>query len=217
MITTKCFFDCEFTGLHQKTTLISIGIVSEDGRTFYAEFTDYDKSQCDDWINKNVIEKLIYKPENYKEENYSIGSAFSFMGMGDTEYVKKRLTEWLAQFDSVQMWSDCLAYDWVLFCQIFGHAFSIPKNIYYIPFDICPLLLEKAGNTDVNREEFCNGEIDIEDSSIWRKLNKHNALWDAYVIRECYNKLSSFSFGEKKKKKCMSMIDKKDLPDDRMG
>ena len=42
---TKIFFDTEFTGLHQKTTLISIGLVSEDGREFYAELTDYDKSQ----------------------------------------------------------------------------------------------------------------------------------------------------------------------------
>jgi DNA polymerase III epsilon subunit-like protein len=33
---TKIFFDTEFTGLHQKTTLISIGLVSECGKTFYA-------------------------------------------------------------------------------------------------------------------------------------------------------------------------------------
>ena len=45
---TKIFFDMEFTGLHQKTTLISIGLIAEDGRTFYAEFNDYDKSQLDD-------------------------------------------------------------------------------------------------------------------------------------------------------------------------
>ena len=51
---TRLFFDTEFTGLHQKTTLISIGIVSDDSKTFYAEFTDYDKTQCDDWINENV-------------------------------------------------------------------------------------------------------------------------------------------------------------------
>ena len=39
----KVFFDTEFTGLHRNTTLISIGLVSEDGRTFYAEFNDYDR------------------------------------------------------------------------------------------------------------------------------------------------------------------------------
>ena len=54
----KLFFDMEFTGLRQNTTPISIGIVSEDGKRFYAEFTDYDESQCDDWIKENVIKKL---------------------------------------------------------------------------------------------------------------------------------------------------------------
>ena len=61
MKTTKVFFDTEFTGLHQKTTLISIGLVSECGKTFYAELTDYDKSQIDKWLNDNVISNLMFK------------------------------------------------------------------------------------------------------------------------------------------------------------
>ncbi len=51
----RVFFDAEFTGLHQHTTLISIGLVAEDGREFYAEFTDYDEGQVDSWLEKNVI------------------------------------------------------------------------------------------------------------------------------------------------------------------
>lgn len=47
-IKTKLFFDTEFTGLHKNTTLISIGIVSECGCKFYAELTDYDKTQIDE-------------------------------------------------------------------------------------------------------------------------------------------------------------------------
>lgn len=35
----KIFFDTEFTGLHQNTTLISIGLVSDEGERFYAELT----------------------------------------------------------------------------------------------------------------------------------------------------------------------------------
>ena len=55
------FFDCEFTGLHKNTTLISLGIAAEDGRKFYAEFIDFDSSQCDEWINENVINNLLLK------------------------------------------------------------------------------------------------------------------------------------------------------------
>ena len=53
------YFDTEFTGLHKDTTLISLGCVADDGRRFYTEFTDFDKSQCNDWINENVINNLL--------------------------------------------------------------------------------------------------------------------------------------------------------------
>lgn len=56
------FFDTEFTGLRKNTTLISIGIVSEDGRKFYAEFSDFDIRQCDNWIKENVLRNL-YLPK----------------------------------------------------------------------------------------------------------------------------------------------------------
>jgi len=78
------------------------------------------------------------------------------------------------------MWSDCLSYDWVLFNQLWGHAFSIPKNIYYIPFDICTLFKVKGIDPDINRERF----LEWPDSE-----QKHNALWDARVIKACYEKL----------------------------
>ena len=56
----QVFFDTEFTGLHQNTTLISIGLITQDEKTFYAEFTDYDKNQVDTWIQENVISNLIF-------------------------------------------------------------------------------------------------------------------------------------------------------------
>ena len=57
----KIFFDTEFTGLHKNTTLISIGLVDENDRTFYGEFLGYDGNQVDDWIKENVINNLKHK------------------------------------------------------------------------------------------------------------------------------------------------------------
>ena len=170
----KIFFDTEFTGLHQKTTLISIGLISECGKTFYAELTDYDESQIDDWLKENVIDSLyLESPTPYKTdfENQLV--------KGDTEEVRTYLKEWLSQFDSVEIWSDCLAYDWVLFNEIFGRAFNIPNNVYYIPFDLCTLFKIKGIDPDISREEY---------SGMVEGSQKHNALWDAKVIRECYLK-----------------------------
>ena len=189
----KLFFDTEFTGLHKYTTLISIGIISEDERTFYAELTDYDKSQVDDWIKENVIDNLLLKD---KEGYYSLEtesmlnfeyeikkdfySCYNTEIKGNTEEVLRDLKYWLSQFDKVEIWSDCLAYDWVLFNDLFGHAFNIPKNIYYIPFDICTLFKIKGIDPDISREEF---------SGYDKKDNKHNALFDSEVIKACFEKL----------------------------
>lgn len=169
----KVFFDTEFTGLHQNTTLVSIGLIAENGYTFYAEFTDYDEKQIDDWLQENVINNL------YLEQGVT-GDYDAFTCRGSKKWIKMFLYEWLSQFDTVEIWSDCLAYDWVLFNQIFGHAFDIPKNVYYIPFDICTLFKIKGVDPDISREEFSG--IDGE---------KHNALYDAKVIKACYEKLMS--------------------------
>ncbi len=168
---TKIFLGTEFKGLHKNTTLISIGLISDCGKTFYAELTDYDISQCDSWIKKNVLSNLCLK----QTHDYSNGVKV----LCDTKKLKKELTTWLEQFKKVEMWSDCLAYDWILFNEIFGHAFNIPKNIYYIPFDICTLFKIKGIDPDILREEFA--EI--------KEKQKHNALFDAKVIKKCYEKL----------------------------
>ncbi len=174
----KIFFDTEFTGLHQNTTLISIGLVTEQEHSFYAEFDDYDKSQVDNWIQENVINKLhldnsnTYSYTNQKQNVY-----------GNKKYITDRLTKWLYSFDKIEIWSDCLSYDWVLFCDLFGGAMKIPSNVYYIPFDVCTLFKIKNVDPDINREEFISDRLDI------RSNYKHNSLWDAKVIKACYDKL----------------------------
>jgi hypothetical protein len=171
----KIFFDTEFTGLHQNTTLISIGLVAENGRTFYAEFTDYNQAQVDPWIQDNVVANLLFADDARRNGPRGV---LLYSYVGDTLFIVEQLKNWLSQFDKVEMWSDCLAYDWVLFCELFGGAFRLPENIYYIPFDLCTLFKLKGIDPDANREEFA-GMIG----------NKHNALHDARVIKACYEKV----------------------------
>lgn len=181
----KVFFDCEFTGLHQNTTLISIGCVADTGFEFYAELTDYDQTQVDEWIQENVLSNLVYrggKNQAYTNAPYS-------GRLGDKAYIASELKKWftelleLSRDDTIEIWSDVLAYDWVLFCQLFGHAFNIPDYVYYIPFDIATLFKVLGFDPDTNREEFA----ELYDNGL-----KHNALWDARVIRACYEKLMRY-------------------------
>lgn len=178
----KVFLDTEFTGLHQHTTLISIGLIDEQGKMFYAELNNYNINQVDEWIEENVIKHLTYN-HTLMALNISKHNDVSMKGTSDA--VASELRRWLSQYDSVEIWSDCLAYDWVLFNELFGHAFNIPSNVYYIPFDICTLMKIKGVDPDVNREKFAGQLI----KSDVQHYPKHNSLWDAKIIKDCYFKL----------------------------
>lgn len=177
----KIFFDTEFTGLHKNTTLISVGCVAEDGRTFYAELTDYDKKQCDDWIKENVIRHLTLDKHEHLE---LYGSDTTVCG--GKEFVKNEFQKWLSEYKDVQFVSDVCHYDMVLLIDLFGSAFDLPNNVNASCHDI---------NQDIARYYKCS-EADAFDTSRERILNsfnvdingnKHNALYDAKVIKAIYD------------------------------
>ena len=172
----RVFFDTEFTGLHQDTTLISLGMVAEDGREFYAEFTDYDQGRVNDWIRENVIAHLQWGGEGTDMAIKTFNRGLRWEYHGTRAGVVKYLTDWLAKYDYVRMWSDVLAYDWMLFCELFGGALNLPRNVYYIPFDLATLLADQDIDPDIDREAFAN----------MGSQYKHHALHDARVIRACF-------------------------------
>ena len=178
MLLTRLFWDCEFTGLHQHTTLISIGIVAEDGQKFYAESMSYARDQVDKWIQTNVIENLWA----YKHMPTPPGIVYVH---GKQSVIKLALSRWLANFGPVEMWGDTLAYDWVLFCELFGGARSLPANVFYIPFDLATKFKEYGIDPDIDRVEFAGMQE--------KGRKKHNALYDAMTIKACYDRLSLFA------------------------
>ena len=198
----KIFFDTEFTGLHKDTTLISIGLIDENGRTFYGEFSDYDESQCDNWIRENVIKHLKWSKEGPVEDFVNI-YVNSWEAFGSKEYIKIVLSEWLSKYDYVDLVSDCCHYDMVLFIDIFGDAWSIPDVVnpacHDINQDIAKYFdISEKEAFDLSREKFIEKvNIDRQDDqnnfgiSEGEKIiniegDKHNSLYDAKVIREIY-------------------------------
>ncbi len=187
----KLFFDTEFTGLQKNTTLISIGIIDENNRSFYAEFTDYNKEQVNDWIQENVIQNLKFNDTVLKDGNtYLMGSGNTLEMKGDTTAIKNELIRWLDYYEEATLISDVCHYDMMLFIDIFGNAFDLPKHIcpvcYEINQDIAHFLdITNTEAFDVNREDLAYGDDDI----ILDNAVKHNALWDAQVIKDVYNKI----------------------------
>lgn len=177
----KVYYDAEFTGLHKNTNLISIGLVSESGSTFYAEFTDYDKSQVDNWLQKYVIDNLLFN--NVREVPYVsefVNSVYEYVEDGHRRYIKQmnlivkgdchKISElldfWLRNeleftkhtenpCDQIQIYCDCYAYDWMLFNDLIcenGLAMNFPKYLYYIPVDLSTYLQMRNIDPDITRE-----------------------------------------------------------------
>ena len=188
----KIFFDTEFTGLHKNTTLISLGMIDEDGRTFYAEFNDYDESQCDEWIHENVIKNLKWAKEGPVEEFVNLLDKGSLEVYGNTAYIKDALKDWLWRYDTVELVSDVCHYDMVLFIDIFGGAFKLPYTVTPACHDINQDIAKYYGISekeafDKSREEIANEYKHIEG-------DKHNSLYDAKVIKAIYAGLNGFLY-----------------------
>ena len=188
----KIFFDCEFTGLHQHTTLVSLGCVAENGEQFYAESRDYDHDQVTPWIEENVIKHLMLE-DTYVASPHGVNLPVmtSQEGLwtikGHNFQITRFFELWIKtmNFGQIEMWGDVLAWDWVLFCELFDmpanqdSAERLPRSIYYIPFDIATLMKIKDVNPDISREELAGETAYV----------KHNALDDARVVELCYKKL----------------------------
>ena len=197
------YFDTEYTGLRQNTTLISIGLVDANGRSFYAEFTDYDKSQITDWIEKNVIVHLT-RPKNKTD-------GLHWKMCGNKHFIRNKLLEWLSPIvesgRKIQFVADVCHYDFVLLIDLLigrnETAIDLPDYISPTCVDVnqdialCIHRPEKPDDIseedyiknfipanlafDINREEFINNTGNFHFNG-----TKHNSLYDAYVVKSIH-------------------------------
>lgn len=204
------FFDTEFTGLRKDTTLISIGIVSDTGDRFYAELTDYDEGMCDEWIEKNVLDHLVLSGNAELEESLAADNKTTTV-IGSKADVCCELMEWLemdANFDSdyaAVFVSDVSHYDMVLLIDLLaGNAMKLPEFItpacHDINQDIATMLdISEKAAFDISREQLLtNRGIDLP------KGQKHNALYDAEVIKAIYEDFFSVGGENREEKGTMS-------------
>ena len=102
------WFDTEFHEHDRIIDLISIGIVAEDGRQYYAENANFDNSNMDPWITENVIDKLAGPAKPLQDIRTDL---YHFFQPAPTE-----LWAWFGE------------YDWIVLRQLFGHMLDWPKD-----------------------------------------------------------------------------------------
>ena len=186
----KIFFDTEFTGLHKNTSLISIGLIDENGRNFYAEFTDYDKSQCNEWIKKNVINNLFWNQTNKFWEGGLTKECKWFRVKSNKNVIGTALKEWLSVYDNVEFVSDVCHYDMVLLIDLFGTAFDLPQNVNPACHDINQDIGRYYEISEKEAFDFSREEI-LQNNAIVIDGYKHNSLYDAKVIKTIYEIIKS--------------------------
>ena len=198
METIKIYFDTEFTGLSQNTTLISIGLISEYNDVFYAEFSDYNKEMVTPWISENVINNL-YLSKLFKGSIRQFGDNNIYY-QGKKKNIASTILMWLndirqqhSENSKIQFVSDVCHYDFVLLIDLLvNNALLLPDWISPYCHDINQDIASYMDITDIeafdiNREKIVYNNIsDLSKKNnmqLYDDMIKHNALWDANIIK----------------------------------
>lgn len=130
---TRYFFDTEFLEDGRTIELISIGIVAEDGREFYAEVelpeTTWERIYAHEWLPENVVPHLLGVQTHRDLLRDQVRSFIT----GRPEF-----------------WAYCGAYDWVVLNQLYGPMAGHPSSWPFYTNDIAQLALHKG----VSRRDF---------------------------------------------------------------
>ena len=111
----KFFIDTEFIerGSAYPISLVSIGIVADDGRAFYARSSEYDPGTASDWVKANVLPQV----------EGMMGLPLKTIAAGVLNFVGTETPEF---------WGYYCDYDWVVFCQMFGTMMDLPKRVAHV-------------------------------------------------------------------------------------
>jgi len=175
--------------------LISIGIIADSGKEYYAISKDFDVDAAWDnlWLRDNVLRKIysqLVSMEGMYAKTYHPGlMEFTPKGLswlldshGKTkeqiafdikEFVSLNSDEQPIEF--VGYYSD---YDWVVFCWLFGRMIDLPHGFPMFCIDTKQMLDERRLDQKW-KDEVCPIE------------NEHDALEDAKWTRKLYHSIQS--------------------------
>lgn len=137
---TRYFYDTEFIerGPDHPLDLVSIGIVADDGREFYAVSAEFDQRALlsNPWLAENVWPSLpTTEPRQYRDGLAPHGRLDL-----DDPTVRSRaqiaravrsfiLGDHPDQLPHVELWANYGAYDHVALCQLFGSMVDLPEGM----------------------------------------------------------------------------------------
>ena len=168
------WFDTEFIEDGKTIDLISIGIVAEDGREYYAINRECKLQYASSWVWKNVLYPIgLYEPFesiNPSDPHCSATTKQSLLAAKTLDVIKNDVLLFLGK--DPELWADYGAHDFVLFGQIMSRG---DRNTFNPMSDCYPRDLPWYYN-EIRQSE---RELGADLSTLPRPAREHNALEDA--------------------------------------
>jgi hypothetical protein len=111
----RYFYDCEFIEDGHTIDLVSIGVVDESGREFYAVSTEFDANKAGSWVRQHVLPQLPPPSEQTWKSRSNI---------------RDDLYEFLtSRSGDIELWAWYAAYDHVALAQLWGPMPTLPRRV----------------------------------------------------------------------------------------
>lgn len=131
----KYFYDFEFLDTGREVLPISVGVVAEDGREFYAVWDDaLEVCRKSLWLWSNVAPYLPLQMHDHPELDRESG----FVMSRDT--IREDLHKFLSYDNKPELWGWFVAYDHLCLSQIWGKMNDVPAPIPQFSNDIRSLV-----------------------------------------------------------------------------
>lgn len=115
----RYFYDTEFIEDGRTIELISIGVVAEDGREYYAVSTEFDPERAGSWVRAHVLPKLPPPASQLWRSRRQIRLDLEeFFGVAGG-----------AGAEPIELWAWVGAYDHVALCQLWGPMPDLPRAL----------------------------------------------------------------------------------------
>lgn len=168
----KYFIDAEFQerGYGKGITLISVGVIAEDGRALYRENADIDFTSLTPWVQANVCPHLKIGQPGWEHR------ALRDPEIAELSEIASDIKGFIADDPAPEFWGYYCAYDYVILSQLMGGMAGWPQGWPYMMHDLRQWLDYEALH-----------HVSQPDDA------PHNALEDARWIRETYQAYRSES------------------------
>lgn len=120
----KIYYDCEFREDGKTIDLISIGMVGEDGREYYAVNADCDWERVwtDPWLMEHVVPSIPTILE---------GSALDMYNpvVKTKDVIAYEVRDFILSYAEPALWAWYGSYDHVAYAQLFGRMIHLPEGL----------------------------------------------------------------------------------------